>query len=93
MPHVDQYLDRTEDNVLLEPIIDDILGERSREGLSNFDEGLDELSAEALGFLKPTMLLPVHQRDPSEFQLTIFDAFTQFLVWRRRRTVPWACGT
>ena len=52
---IDQYLDRTEDNVLLEPIIDDILGERSREGLNNFAQDLDEMNAEALGFLQPKM--------------------------------------
>lgn len=32
---IDQYDTRTDDDVLLEPIIDDVLGERSREGLSN----------------------------------------------------------
>lgn len=52
---IDQYETRIDDDVLLEPIIDDVLGERSREGPSNFGQSLDELSAEALGCLTPTM--------------------------------------
>ena len=46
---------KREGGVTIEPIFDDILGERSREGLSDFGKDLNAMSAEALGYLAPAM--------------------------------------
>ena len=50
---IDNLDGQTEENVVLEPIIDDVLGERSREGLSEFAKALDAFAREAAGFLEP----------------------------------------
>ncbi len=52
---IDGFHGQSEDEVVLEPIFDDVLGERSREGLSEFAKELDEFAREAAGFLKPRM--------------------------------------
>ena len=52
----------TDGNVVLEPIFDDVLGERSREGLSEFAKALDAFAQQAAGFLetkKTVARLPV----------------------------------
>ena len=41
--------------VEMEPIFDDVLGERSREGLSDFGKDLDQLTADALGIMTAPM--------------------------------------
>lgn len=49
------YSGKTDKGVTIEPIFDDILGDRSREALSDFGKDLNALSEEALGFLAPTL--------------------------------------
>ncbi|KAL8838750.1 MAG: hypothetical protein Q9170_001999 [Blastenia crenularia] len=52
---LERFVGRTEDHVVLQPIIDDLLGTVTRKGLRTYAGLLDEFSARANGFLAPSL--------------------------------------
>lgn len=52
---LDAYAGKTDRGVTIEPIFDDVLGDRSREGLSDFGKDLNAMNAQTLGFLTPAL--------------------------------------